>query len=113
MSLSLARLQRLKAQAGGPAQVAAPVAAANNETSVEMLRRLLRVRPATPTVRAGAAERELPGVEIAPAVRFVQRTLPNEDMPALIAVMPSTRSGCFSSTPKPPAWPAAPAPVLS
>lgn len=86
MSLSLARLQRLKAQAGGPAPVAASVGApvaASNETSVEMLRRLLRVRPATPTIRAGAAERELPGVEIAPAVRFVQRTLPI-DMPSLL-----------------------------
>ncbi|HSX64520.1 MAG TPA: ribonuclease H-like domain-containing protein [Pseudoxanthomonas sp.] len=86
MSLSLARLQRLKAQAGGPAPTAASVGApvaASNETSVEMLRRLLRVRPATPTIRAGAAEGELPGVEIAPAVRFVQRMLPI-DMPALL-----------------------------
>lgn len=84
MSLSLARLQRLKAQAGGAAPVVAPVAAAGSETSLEMLRRLLRARPATPTVRAGAAERELPGIEIAPAVRLVQRTLPAADVPALL-----------------------------
>lgn len=80
MSLSLARLQQLKAQAGRPT----PAPATTSETSVEALRRLLRVRPATPTVRAGVAERELPGIEIAPTVRLVQRTLPAADVPALL-----------------------------
>jgi len=82
MSVSLAQLQRLKRQAGHRATAPAtsnPVA--SRQTSLEDLRRLLRVRAPDRTVRASAADRALPGVEIAPAVRLVEATLPMDEAP--------------------------------
>ncbi len=87
MSVSLAQLQRLKRQAGhrgvAPA-AAATVAVAPRQASLDDLRRLLRVRAPERVARPLDADRGLPGVEVAPSVRLLERRLPMEPAPAEI-----------------------------
>jgi uncharacterized protein YprB with RNaseH-like and TPR domain len=81
MSLSLARLQRLKAQAGHARTPLAAAPSVRSETSVETLRRLLRVRAGTPLPAVDGGDPHLPGVEVAPSVRLLERVLPAADVP--------------------------------
>jgi len=83
MSLTLAKLQQLKRQAGGAAPtVRSPHSDASPAgTSIEFLRQLLRVR-AAPTVRATSHDRTLPGVEIAPGLYLREERLNDDAIPA-------------------------------
>lgn len=78
MSLTLAKLQQLKRQAGGsaPPPVRPPPAA----TSIDQLRYLLKLRaPATQCRRS--TDRALPGVELAPGLHLREEHLHDEEVP--------------------------------
>jgi len=80
MSLTLAKLQQLKRQAGGTAMRAVqPEPSAG--TSIELLRQLLRVRTA-PVARPRSQDRTLPGIEIAPGLYLREELLDDEAVPA-------------------------------
>ena len=89
MSALADRLRLLRGQAGLAAAVptqAAPLAPAPRPGGLpEELRRLLgiRTRGATPA-RVSSLDRELPGEEIAPGLRLIERTLPFEGVPPLV-----------------------------
>ena len=84
MSLTLAKLQQLKRQAGGcnpgeprvprePAPISAPGAmhtARPAQASIDDLRQLLRVRAPAPAPYPVSTDRTLPGVEIAPGLHL-------------------------------------------
>jgi uncharacterized protein len=79
MSLTLAKLQQLKRQAGGsapPPMRALPSAS----TSIEQLRVLLRLR--APAIhRSPSTDRVLPGVEIAPGLHLREEHVPDDAVP--------------------------------
>ena len=84
MSVSAEKLRLLRGQARGAA-APPPVASANDapsaQHSLEQLRRLLGVRERGPLPRQparAAADRSLPGEEIAPGLRLIQDHLPCE-----------------------------------
>jgi uncharacterized protein len=82
MSLTLAKLQQLKRQAGGTPESRAvrvdiPPPA---RTSIEQLRQLLRLRT-TPVVRVTSEDRSLPGSEIAPGLFLREERLGDEAIP--------------------------------
>jgi len=82
MSLSLAKLQQLKRQAGAaPARASKPPPASS--LSLDHLRGLLRVRARSsgPALRG---DRSLPGSEIAPGLFLVEEFLPVPGVPALL-----------------------------
>ncbi|QGW65761.1 exonuclease [Lysobacter soli] len=74
MSLTLARLQQLKRQAGAaaPTKQAEPA----RTPSIDDLRRHLRRRAPEPVSRIASNDRHVPGVEIAPGLRLVEARLP-------------------------------------
>lgn len=82
MSLTLAKLQQLKQQAGGaaPAMRAPQPNAVPASNSIEYLRQLLRVRTA-PSVRAVSHDRTLPGVEIAPGLYLREERINDDAIP--------------------------------
>lgn len=77
MSLTLARLQQLKRQAG--AAPAAPAPAPANAADIDALRRLLRRRtpdaPA-PHERPWSTDRAIPGTELAPGLHLIEARVP-------------------------------------
>lgn len=78
MSLSLARLQQLKRQAGGSA-APVPDRAPERSNGIDDLRRLLRRRaPTLPVPCTGTASRDrfVPGDEVAPGVRLIEASVP-------------------------------------
>lgn len=78
MSLTLAKLQRLKRQAGGAAPVAA--AAAPPKPTIEVLRQALRIR--APGIQGVVlTDRQLPGVELAPGLHLRELHLADEPVP--------------------------------
>jgi uncharacterized protein YprB with RNaseH-like and TPR domain len=102
MTLTLAKLQQLKRQAGGAATPAAPSPSAPRwerlppqapdvatpvapvlaaRTSIEQLRQLLRVRAPQRFETAAAHDRELPGRLLAPGLHLVEALLPDEPLP--------------------------------
>jgi len=81
MSLTLAKLQQLKRQAGGGAMRAVPPDPPAAGTSIELLRQLLRVR-AAPVTRIRSQDRTLPGEEIAPGLYLREERLNDESIPA-------------------------------
>jgi len=90
MTLSLAKLQQLKRQAGGtsparPAQAPAPAPAApaSRAPDLDQLRRLLRVR-ARPFAAPVGGDRSLPGTEIARGLFLVEEFLPAPGVPELL-----------------------------
>src|SRR5690606_39742217 len=83
MSLSLAKLQQLKRQAGAstPRRAtppATPGAAASPD--LDQLRSLLRVR-ARPQATPASGDRQLPGEQIAPGLYLVEERLHDEPLP--------------------------------
>lgn len=81
MSLTLAKLQELKRQAGAGQPQRVPVPAAPPaDTSLEQLRRLLRVR-APAVTRIASEDRELPGREVAPGLYLREAHLPDDAVP--------------------------------
>ena len=80
MSVSLEKLKALKRQAGGT--VTAPAAAAvaappvASLQSISVLRRLLGLREKTLSLPPRSHDREVPGEEIAPGLRFTEVHLP-------------------------------------
>jgi len=78
MSLTLARLQQLKRQAGAasPSQETPPARPA--APGIDDLRRHLRRRAPSPEpfARFASSDRHVPGVEIAPGLRLVEARLP-------------------------------------
>jgi len=80
MSLTLAKLQQLKRQAGGVVIAAAPAPVPTANTSIEQLRQLLRVR-APAISRIVSHDRALPGVEIAPGLFLREEHLPDDTVP--------------------------------
>src|SRR5690606_22830112 len=83
MSLTLAKLQQLKRQAGAstPQRAASPAAPA--ATDLDQLRRLLRVR-ARPLAAPVGGDRSLPGTEIARGLFLVEEFLPAPEVPELL-----------------------------
>lgn len=87
MSISLAKLQQLKRQSGQASTARAvgsaplPSPAPDAEASLERLRQLLRVRTPRPALVAASRDRELPGEEIAPGLRLVERVQRCQPMP--------------------------------
>lgn len=94
MSLTLAKLQELKRQAGGdiaprePAQlkVAPPPTPPRDAgrgalASIEQLRQLLRVRAPAPIGPAPSIDRTLPGIEIAPGLHLREALVPDDALP--------------------------------
>lgn len=91
MTLTLAKLQQLKRQAGGsamnatPAHVTAPMAAASPvlpaRTPIEQLRQLLRVRAPQRLVEARASDRQVPGRVLAPGLHLVEACVPDDSLP--------------------------------
>uniref|UniRef100_UPI003557AF89 ribonuclease H-like domain-containing protein n=1 Tax=Pseudoxanthomonas sp. 10H TaxID=3242729 RepID=UPI003557AF89 len=79
MSLTLARLQQLKRQAGGAAPRVPPPAATNGP-DIDQLRGLLRLRMRAP-LAVGEGDRQLPGEEIAPGLHLVEEFL-DDPVPA-------------------------------
>ncbi|MCR6686992.1 ribonuclease H-like domain-containing protein [Pseudoxanthomonas sp.] len=84
MSLSLAKLQQLKRQAGAtPARPPRPAEGNTSGMSLDHLRGLLRVRSRAPApVERG--DRTLPGQEIAPGLFLVEEWLPDAEVPAVL-----------------------------
>lgn len=75
MSVSAEKLHRLRRQSGAPPAPAAPEPVTAPE-AMPMLRRMLGVRERTATVRAAESERQLPGTELSPGLRLIERMLP-------------------------------------
>ena len=84
MSLTLAKLQQLKRQAGGDiaAREPAPMPPPTARTSIEQLRQLLRVRAPTPAIQAVSHDRALPGVEIARDLVLQETQFRDDPLPA-------------------------------
>ncbi|MBO9715942.1 MAG: ribonuclease H-like domain-containing protein [Pseudoxanthomonas sp.] len=80
MSLTLARLQQLKRQAGGVVSRPSPPPVASNGPDIDQLRSLLRLRVRAP-VDIGDGDRSLPGMEIAPGLHLVEEFL-DDPVPA-------------------------------
>ena len=98
MSLTLAKLQQLKRQAGGdiarsePTDSSLPHALPRDarqgsgapraaQTSIDTLRQLLRIRTPTPAFQPASHDRTLPGLEIAPGLHLREATLPDDTIP--------------------------------
>ena len=86
MSITLARLQALKRQAGAPAQPLVSLRPTPNiprgPASIHQLRQLLRVRDSRATPRAAPPEdRVLPGTEIEPGLHLIESRVPDEPVP--------------------------------
>ena len=95
MSLTLAKLQQLKRQAGGcnpgepdvprePAPMPAPGAmhtARPAQASIDYLRQLLRVRAPAPMLHPVSTDRTLPGVEIAPGLHLREVNIADDAVP--------------------------------
>ena len=93
MSLTLAKLQQLKRQAGGdiatrePALIkSAPPPAPSRDAgrgalAIEQLRQLLRVRDPMPIAPAPSVDRTLPGIEIAPGLHLREALVPDDALP--------------------------------
>src|SRR5688500_18741304 len=96
MTLTLEKLQRLKREAGGAVATSAtegagaPILPALRRDaeqavpasrSIEMLRRLLRVRAPQRLPVAPAADRELPGHVLAPGLHLVEAHVPDDALP--------------------------------
>lgn len=111
MSLTLAKLQQLKRQAGGLLRSAAPIPTFPRDTgeeapasnSIEALRQLLRVRAPVVT-RAPSHDRSLPGDEIAPGLFLREQRLPDEVVPDHFCgafdrrdALPTSRLLCFDT----------------
>jgi uncharacterized protein len=79
MSLTLAKLQQLKRQAGGSAPPPGR-AQPNASTSIEQLRVLLRLR-APATHQRLSTDRALPGVEVAPGLHLREEHVPDDAVP--------------------------------
>lgn len=82
MSLTLAKLQQLKRQAGaGGATTPRPQSAATaSDVSIEGLRQLLRVR-SPPMDRVPSLDRTLPGIEISPGLYLREERLDGDAIP--------------------------------
>jgi uncharacterized protein YprB with RNaseH-like and TPR domain len=82
MSLTLAKLQQLKRQAGAgvPARPRLQSAAPGSDVSIERLRQLLRVR-SPPMERVQSLDRALPGIEIAPGLYLREERLDGGAIP--------------------------------
>lgn len=82
MSLTLAKLQQLKRQAGGTSEPRAERVdmPPPPRTSIDQLRQLLRLRSA-PVVRVTSNDRSLPGSEIAPGLFLREEQLADELVP--------------------------------
>lgn len=78
MSLTLARLQQLKRQAGSTPAATQSSAPASNTPALDELRRHLRRRApdASPLLSTPAHDRAVPGIEIAPGLRLVETRVP-------------------------------------
>jgi uncharacterized protein YprB with RNaseH-like and TPR domain len=94
MSLTLAKLQQLKRQAGGeiaqrePARTpaaAVPSAPAFRpaQASIEHLRQLLRIRAPAPALQPVSTDRTLPGIEIAPGLHLREVRIADEAVPTV------------------------------
>jgi uncharacterized protein YprB with RNaseH-like and TPR domain len=81
MSLTLARLQQLKRQAGGVVSRPSPPSTQATGPGLDELRSLLRLRVRAP-VDVGDGDRCLPGMEIAPGLHLVEEFL-DDAVPAL------------------------------
>ena len=85
MTLTLAKLQQLKRQAGAPSTTdTTPLAsppAPTARTSIEQLRQLLRVRAPQRERLALATDRDVPGRLLAPGLHLVESHLPDEPLP--------------------------------
>jgi len=91
MSLTLAKLQQLKRQAGGdiairepapmPPSIPLPPTAPRAQASIEQLRQLLRVRAPAPSLQPRSHDRTLPGEEIAPGLVLQQAHLRDDPLP--------------------------------
>ena len=98
MSLTLAKLQQLKRQAGGDIARSEPTdsslrhalprdarqgsgAPRAAQASIETLRQLLRIRTPTPALQPASHDRTLPGLEIAPGLHLREATLPDDTIP--------------------------------
>ncbi|HZH42740.1 MAG TPA: ribonuclease H-like domain-containing protein [Lysobacter sp.] len=83
MTLTLAKLQALKRQAGASAPAGpAPAPAPGAQASMEQIRRLLRVRAPQAAGRVPAQDRELPGTQLAPGLFLRETRLADEPVPA-------------------------------
>jgi hypothetical protein len=89
MTLTLAKLQQLKRQAGAapsmasvvPGPVAPPSPVPSARTSIEQLRQLLRVRAPQSFVEPRSLDRELPGRVLAPGLHMVEAIVADEPLP--------------------------------
>ena len=81
MSLTLAKLQQLKRQAGGDIAKREPAPTLPARTSIEQLRSLLRVRAPTQIGPAPSMDRTLPGVEIAEGLHLREVLVPDDALP--------------------------------
>ncbi|GAB3366273.1 hypothetical protein GCM10027431_08000 [Lysobacter rhizosphaerae] len=79
MSLTLAKLQQLKRQAGGSAPATVPPPPSSS-TSIDALRQLLRVR-APAVTRVTSHDRALPGSEIAPGLFLREERICDDAVP--------------------------------
>lgn len=100
MSVTLAKLQQLKRQAGGVAHSAKETPAAH---SIEAVRQLLRVR-APVEKRATSHDRSLPSDEIAPGLFLREQRLPDDAVPEHFCgafdrkdALPSANLLCFDT----------------
>jgi len=93
MSELIQRLRRLRQQAGvvSPAPTSPPQPA---RQSIEELRRLLGVRQRVGSTVAQAADRELPGIELAPGLRLIDEHLPMP-LPAITLDADFAGLGCI------------------
>jgi uncharacterized protein len=84
MSLTLAKLQQLKRQAGGAAALTPTpaIAVPNAHTSIEHLRQLLRVRAPQRPLIAPHHDRDIPGTQIAPGLFLREEHLADDAVPA-------------------------------
>lgn len=80
MSLTIARLQQLKRQAGGTSPRQPHPAERPSVPSLDQLRSLLRLRVSAP-LATGGSDRCLPGEEIAPGLHLIEEFLV-DDVPA-------------------------------
>ena len=82
MSLTLDKLQKLKRQAGGDIAQREPAPTQRTaQTSIDQLRQLLRIRAPAPVAAPVAADRTLPGIEIAPGLHLREARVPDDAVP--------------------------------
>lgn len=115
MTVTLAKLQQLKRQAGAAssaaavvqtpaaASVATPAQTASPASSIDQIRRLLRVRE-RPLARTLSTDRELPGEQLAPGLHYREALLPFDDAPEAFDgtfdrkdALPASRLLCFDT----------------